>query len=127
MYLVESSIKEKVFFLVGGGSAVSIDFILYRIFILCDIDVTIAKTISYISGAVVGFIINKFWTFESKKFNISEVFRYIFLYAVSAMVNTLINTLVIIFTSMTIFAFLCATFVSMIINFIGQKFFVFRK
>jgi len=119
-------LKEILKFLVGGGSAVIIDAVVYAI-LKAHIDISIAKAISYVAGAIVGFVINKLWTFESKTFKVSEVYRYVLLYASSAVANTVVNKLVLILIPSVTFAFLCATGTSTIINFLGQKFFVFRK
>ena len=90
-------IREILKFLIGGGSAVLIDAVIYAV-LKQKINLSIAKAISYVSGAIVGFTINKLWTFESKRFLLSEVIKYI-----------------------------CATGMSTVINFLGQKFIVFRK
>ena len=119
-------IKEILKFLVGGGSAVIVDAIVYAI-LKQHINISLAKAISYVTGAAVGFVINKLWTFESKRFKIDEVFKYIVLYVCSALANTGVNRLVLLIIPSTVFAFLCATGTSTIINFLGQKFFVFRK
>lgn len=119
-------IKEILKFLVGGGSAVVVDALFYAI-LKAYIDFSVAKAISYILGAFVGFIINKLWTFESKKFKVSEIYKYIILYACSALVNTGVNKFVIWIIPSTVFAFLCATGTSTVMNFLGQKFLVFRK
>ncbi len=118
--------KEILKFLVGGGSAVIVDAVLYAIF-KRYIDFSVAKAISYIVGAAVGFVINKLWTFESKNFKMAEILKYVILYACSALANTGVNRFVLWLFPSTIFAFLCATGTSTIINFLGQKFFVFRK
>lgn len=120
-----AGLKEILKFLVGGGSAVFVDFILYML-LKAYIGISVAKTISYISGAAVGFAINKFWTFESKTFRICEIYRYIVLYICSACVNILINKMVLAYIPAAFFAFLCATGTSTVLNFLGQKFFVFR-
>ena len=120
-------VKELLRFLVGGGSAVVVDFVTYKIFLLVGLDVSVAKAVSYVCGAAVGFIINKLWTFESKKFSKSEIVKYIVLYAFSALINSGVNKLVILIFNIEILAFLCATGVSTVINFLGQKFFVFAK
>lgn len=119
-------IKEILKFLVGGGSAVIVDGLLYM-FLKQYMNLSGAKAISYVTGAVVGFIINKLWTFESKKFKVMEVYKYIILYVCSAFVNTVINRLILYMFSSTVFAFLCATGSSTVINFLGQKFFVFKR
>ena len=119
-------IKEILKFLVGGGSAVVVAALFYAI-LKAYIDFSVAKAISYILGAFVGFIINKLWTFESKKFKVAEIYKYIILYACSALVNTGVNKFVIWIIPSTVFAFLCATGTSTVMNFLGQKFLVFRK
>lgn len=118
--------KEMLKFFVGGVSAVFTDAIVYAV-LKQYIDLSMAKAVSYIFGATVGFIINKKWTFESKYFKMSEVFKYIVLYAFSALVNTVVNRIVLFVIPSVAFAFLCATGVSTVINFLGQKFFVFSK
>lgn len=119
-------IREILKFLVGGGSAVVVDAVLYAL-LKQYIDLSVSKAISYVAGAAVGFVINKLWTFESKHFRVSEIFKYIVLYACSALANTGVNRLVLWIIPSTVFAFLCATGTSTIMNFLGQKFFVFRE
>lgn len=118
--------REILRFLVGGGSAVVVDFLVYT-GLSAVWSPSPSKAVSYVAGAAVGFLINKFWTFESKRFRLSEVGRYVVLYATSALANTLVNRVVLTLTVSTLFAFLCATGVSTILNFLGQKFFVFCK
>lgn len=119
-------LNEVLKFLVGGGSAVVVDASVY-VALKAYIDIAAAKSISYILGAVVGFIINKRWTFQSKKFKISEVFKYIILYVCSALANAGVNQIILSLIPSTVLAFICATGISTIINFLGQKFIVFRK
>ena len=118
-------LKQIFKFCVGGGSAVLTDFVVY-ILLKQYIALSVAKMISFV-GAAIGFLINKLWTFESRNFRLREIFRYALLYAVSATANTMVNKGVLSLSNITIIAFLCATAVSTIINFLGQKFFVFKK
>ena len=120
------NIVELLKFCVGGGSAVVIDFITYLL-LSNIVQVSTAKAISYVVGATVGFVINKLWTFQCKKFKMSEIMKYIVLYCCSAFANTFVNKIVLRLSSSIIFAFLCATGTSTIINFLGQKFWVFKK
>lgn len=120
------NIIELLKFCIGGGSAVLVDFISY-LMLKSILNLSVAKAFSYILGAMIGFIINKFWTFQCKEFKLIEVLKYIVLYICSAAANTLVNKIVIIAFSNIVFAFLCATGTSTIINFMGQKFFVFKK
>ncbi len=119
--------KEVLRFLIGGGSAVLTDYILYRVFLTAGWQLSIAKACSYAGGAAVGFVINKLWTFKSRKFSFTEIAKYIILYIFSALLNALVNHLVLAVLPVTIIGFLCATGISTVINFLGQKFFVFAK
>lgn len=119
-------LKELLKFCVGGGSAVIVDFLVY-ILLKLYMPVSAAKAISFVAGAAVGFVINKLWTFESKTFQPSEILKYVLLYAFSATANTLVNKGVLMAADITALAFLRATGVSTVLNFLGQKFFVFAK
>lgn len=121
------NLKEILKFCVGGGSAVITDYAIYALLSYLGVETWAAKTVSYIAGAVVGFVINKLWTFESKKFRSDEMIKYILLYVFSAGVNSIVNSLILKLFDIRIVAFLAATGTSTIINFLGQKFFVFRK
>lgn len=123
----EIKCKELLRFLVGGGSAVVVDFIGYRLLVALGVDMSVSKAVSYVLGAAVGFVINKFWTFECKELSANEIVRYVILYLCSAMINAGVNFVVMKLFQVTLLAFLCATAVSTIINFLGQKFYVFSK
>ena len=125
-FLEQFDIREISKFLVGGGSAVVVDFLIYMM-LKQTIDLSVAKAVSYVAGAFVGFLINKNWTFESKGFSFGEIGKYIILYALSASANTVVNRFMLLIFPVTVFAFLCATGTSTIMNYLGQKFFVFRK
>lgn len=118
--------KEILKFLVGGGTAVIVDFFTYKIFMILGLERTIAKTLSFICGSIVGFIINKYWTFKSPKFQIKEILKYTVLYILTAFINSQVNKYTLLLFGNEIFAFLCATGVSTILNFLGQKFLIFR-
>lgn len=119
--------KEFLRFLVGGGSAVLVDWLIYIVLLEVGVGNAIAKSISYIGGAVVGFLINKLWTFESMGFSYTEILKYVILYIFSAVCNASANKIVLHFIQHYAAGFLCATGVSTVINFTGQKFFVFTK
>lgn len=119
--------EEMLKFLVGGGTAVITDFIIYKILLVLGIERTVSKTISFICGSIVGFIINKYWTFRSPVFSVKEIFKYSILYIVTAFINSQVNKYVLILSGNEFFAFLCATGVSTVLNFLGQKFLIFSK
>lgn len=118
--------QEILKFLVGGGTAVIVDFFTYKIFMMLGLERTIAKTLSFICGSIVGFVINKYWTFKSPKFQIKEILKYTILYIITAFINSQVNKYTLLLFGSEFFAFLCATGVSTILNFLGQKFLIFR-
>ena len=120
-------IKEVLRFLVGGGTAVVVDFCIYRLLLLFSWNMDIAKMISFICGAGVGFIINKFWTFERKQFVIKEVLKYVALYTCTGVINAIVNRCTLNIINIQIIGFLVATGVSTVLNFLGQKYVVFER
>ena len=119
--------KELVRFLFGGGSAVVVDYITYRLFMLAGIGMDVGKGMSFVCGAAVGFVINKLWTFESRYFSKREILRYVILYSCTAVINAAVNRAVLFAFPVELVGFLAATGVSTVLNFLGQKYFVFRK
>ena len=113
-------------FLITGVSAVLIDFGTYLLLInIMGYD--LAKTISFVFGSVFAFIFNKLWTFEKKFFLFSELTKFSALYSSTLILNVFVNkTILLIDSSFLILGFLIATFVSALVNFLGQKFIVFK-
>ena len=117
--------KELKRFLIAGSSAVGTDFITYYImlnFLYHDI----AKTLSFISGTIVAFLVNKYWTFERYEKNFKQIFQFTILYSTTLFVNVMVNRLILDFAEFTFLAFLIATGASTILNFVGQKWWVFK-
>ena len=117
--------KELKCFLIAGLSAVGTDFITYYI-MLNFLHHDIAKILSFILGTIVAFVINKYWTFERYKKSHKQIFQFIILYSGTLFVNVMINRSVLDLTELVFLAFLIATGASTILNFVGQKWWVFK-
>ncbi|KAB7892657.1 GtrA family protein [Poseidonibacter ostreae] len=117
--------KELKRFLVAGLSAVGTDLVTYYM-LLNFLPHDIAKAISFLLGTVVAFIINKYWTFEKYERSYKEILKFALLYSVTLGANVVTNNLFLEYTSLVFVAFLVATGVSTVLNFIGQKWWVFR-
>ena len=111
--------------MVAGFSAVATDLLTYYI-MLNFLPTNIAKGISFLLGTIVAYIINKYWTFEKKEKSYKEMTKFAILYASTLGANVVTNKVVLDMFNITILAFLIATAVSTVLNFIGQKFWVFR-
>lgn len=118
--------KQIKMFLVAGFSAVATDMSVYYL-LFTFLDHSSAKAISFISGTVVAYILNKYLTFEQKRKSYSEMLRFGILYVTTLGVNVAVNKVSLILLSGWIFiAFLLATGTSTVLNFLGQKFWVFK-
>ncbi|MDP4267612.1 MAG: GtrA family protein [Bacteroidota bacterium] len=117
--------KQLIRFIVSGFSAVITDAAVYWI-LLHIISTSFSKGCSFICGSIVAYTMNKFWTFEQRHPSRNEVIRFIVLYSFTLLVNIFINRLVLYIYEVKPLAFLCSTATSTIINFIGQKFWVFK-
>jgi len=107
------------------------------------------KGLGFMSGTVVTYNLNKFWTWRTSDRNNKRLMNFFFLYLISFVINILINKwglhtfkddeIALIFTSHKavstsllafktdkLFAFVLATAVSSIVNFLGQKIWVFK-
>ena len=112
-------------FIFAGLSAVFTDLIGY-ITLLNFLNHDFAKTISFILGSIVAFIINKYWTFERHLRSLNEIIKFILLYGTTLGLNIFTNRFSLDLTDMIFLSFLIATGLSTVVNFIGQKFWVFR-
>ena len=117
--------KELKRFLIAGLTAVGTDFITYYV-ILNFLHHDIAKTLSFISGTVVAFVVNKYWTFERYEKNYKQIFQFTILYSATLFVNVMVNRLVLDYAELVFLAFIIATGASTILNFAGQKWWVFK-
>lgn len=118
-------------YLVAGGSAVVVDFILYRLIIwLFDVKL-LAKAVGYVGGTVYSFFVNRSFTFKRDSSNRQQVIAYLAIYVLSMFLNTGLNQLGLktlgtgeigINVSFAIAAVASAAF-----NFVCMKRFVFKR
>jgi putative flippase GtrA len=96
----------------------------------------LAKTISFLCGMVVTYSLNKLWTWKQRDRSNKRLAKFAALYGVSLFLNVFTNsaTLYILEAYKDIYdvpykyfiAFIAATGISAVVNFLGQKFWVFR-
>ncbi len=113
-------------FCIIGVCSTTIDFIFYMIF-STKLHILWAKCISMLISSVFSYFLNKSWTFRNtEKTNIRYLFRYYLSFAANIGTNTLINYIVFSLTQNKIPSFVIATACAMTVNFLLQKYFVFR-
>lgn len=117
--------KELKRFLIAGLCAVGTDLCMYYL-LLNFLPTGMSKAISFLSGTIVAYVINKYWTFEKYKKSHKEIIYFGILYSFTLGVNVMTNKIILDNTHIVILAFLAATGLSTILNFLGQKFLVFK-
>lgn len=126
--------RQTLRFLLVGCTTVLIDYLTYQIFIYIGLSISLAKGLSFCTGAVFAFFANRSLTFEiAGKPSSTQFFRFALLYSTTLGLNVLCNRLMLnvmpqIFPKFQVqIAFLFATGTSTVTNFLGMKFVVFQK
>lgn len=121
--------KQLLRFLVVGSTSVAVDLLVYRLLGATWLSRDAAKGVSYLAGVVVGFFGNKWWTFESARRSAAEPILYLAVYAVTLAVNVGCNraALAVLGEGRGLWAFLLATGVTTVLNFLGMKLVTFRR
>ncbi|WLG43455.1 GtrA family protein [Pseudomonas sp. FP1740] len=124
--------RELAVFLVVGSLTVLIDFLTYRGLVWTGwMNVDLAKAIGFLTGTLFAYFANKVWTFGHQEHAPGSVWRFALLYAITLSTNVLVNAACLaLLSTMSIavqIAFLIATGVSAILNFLGMKLFVFKS
>src|SRR4030042_5380997 len=84
--------KEIARFIVVGSCAVLTDMTVYFL-LLFVLSPSPSKTISFISGTIVAFFFNKYWTFERPGKSYGEAIKFVFLYTSTLLANVGVNKL----------------------------------
>lgn len=123
----DSNKKELIYYILIGILVVLVDYISYHFFYkIFSIDFSNSKRLSYLTGALLSFILNKRITFKSHEKKISEPVLFSILYFLSFVLNSATHDALLNHFSGN-YPFIIATLVSVILNYIGQKFIVFKK
>lgn len=113
-------------FIIIGGFATTIDFIIYS-YLLDFISINFSKFISMLVSSLFSYFMNKIFTFnKGKNYNSKYLIKFYIIFLLNLLTNIFVNYYVYKWTSIKILAFILATLFGMIVNFIGQKFFVFK-
>ena len=115
-------------FVVIGSTSVLIDLLCYHLLTRNGMSPSPAKGVAYLIGMLFGFMGNKFWTFRSASKSLAEPIIFVLLYTVTLGVNVGINALALMVfgSEAKLLAFLIATGVTTVLNFVGMKLLAFR-
>ena len=112
-------------FIFAGLAAVGTDLLVYY-FLLNLLSPEVSKGISFIIGSLVAFIINKYRTFKKPEKSYKEMIQFGVLYGATLGLNVTTNKIVLDYTDIVLVSFIVATGISTILNFVGQKWWVFN-
>lgn len=112
-------------YIVTGFFTVAIDFTLYYL-LSHFISHSLAKGISFLSGTIFAYTVNKYWTFKKTQKSYKEMFSFLLLYSITLAINVAVNFVVLNMSGNILIAFLMATGVSTVLNFLGQKLVIFK-
>lgn len=119
--------QQLVKFVITGFCGLFTDVSVYRLMVRLGMHVTPAKALGCVCGTIVVFFINRAWTFATPHRTTAQIIRFAMLYGTTILLNTSLNTLGLkILPEPWQVAFVFATGVTTMINFLGSKFVVFR-
>jgi putative flippase GtrA len=143
--------KQIVKYTLIGVSAVLIDLLVYYGVSFVIDSISLAKASGFIVGSLYTFYFNKYWTWKEKeKTNVSQFSRFAVIYGISLLINIVVNQISLdVIPQFEIFikiqkpngeiwfsfwarldkfiAFGISTLASAFWNFLGQKYWVFKK
>lgn len=118
--------KELIRFLFTGAAAVATDLLGYVLLVEL-VDYNVAKGISFALGSLVAYFLNNFWTFKAASVTRVNVAKFISLYLFTFVCNVATNKVFFELFEIKWIGFFFATAVSTILNYLGQKIWVFKK
>ena len=118
-------------FLIVGILTVSIDYVTYTIILASELtSVSLAKGVGFFSGSVFAYLANRLFTFRATNSQKVAIIRFIVVYLSSLAANVLVNSCSLHYMQTYSFAipfsFCVALCISVPMNFVGMKYFVFR-
>ncbi len=121
------NMKKILRFCIVGGLSTLLDFGIYML-LSRNIDITVSKIISMSIACIFSFFVQKMWTFSNRNLvSAKMVVLFIVSQLINIGVNASTNALCFNITANKIIAFIVATGVAMVVNFLLQNYIVFPK
>lgn len=113
-------------FLMVGGCCTIIDYVLYML-LVDDLGIFLSKGGSMGCSMVVNYFLNKYWSFSARENKTGrEVIRYMIAQALNILANVCTNAVIFKCFKVKTVAFIGATGIAMVINYLLQRFWVFK-
>ena len=115
--------------MIVGALSTFFNYGIYSIlYVFTELNYSISYIMGFFSGVLFSYVLNRFWTFQVEKGHYSnDLIRYFIVYLVSLFIGLIcINIMVEIFNIDPIVANIGVISITVCINFIGVKFWVFK-
>lgn len=126
-------IKQFIKYVIAGLICVGIDAIIYSTLYTFGVSMNVAKLVGITTSVVCAYFINTIWSFRNK-ISLKSAIKFATVYTTSIICNVYINAIVykeFSSTSLELYAiyiaFLIATCFSVVIDFLGLKFWIYKK
>lgn len=122
--------KYQIFrFIIFGLIATFINFLVFNLFYLISKNIILASLLGYLTGILSSFIFSKIWVFRDN--SQKKIIKSFFIFCLIYFLGGLEMSLVIIFLSRLIdnykIAWLIGAFIGALNNYLGSKYFLFKK
>ena len=122
--------KNQIFrFIIAGLISTSINFLLYSLIYLIFKNIIIAAVFGYSTGLLSSFVFAKIWVFRDN--SQKKIFKSFFIFCIIYFLGGLEMSLIIYFMNQLLsnhsFSWLCGTFIGALNNYLGSKYFLFKR
>lgn len=122
-------------YILCGTISTSFDFFLYVTLSKIGMQIDLAKAIGFLSASVMSYFLNRKFTFKGTESNLAQFISFFLVHCFAMVIDVSVNKGMLIVLSQYIdqsrvavaLAFIVATGISVIANFSGQKFWVFKS
>ena len=116
-------------FIISGIFSTVINFLIYSLIYSIFKNIIFASILGYVIGLLTSFILAKIWVFKD---NVQKkILKSFFIFCIIYFLGGLEMSLIIIFLNQLLinhrFSWLCGTFVAALNNYLGSKYFLFKK
>ena len=124
--------REIRFFLINGFIGVTIAYLVYRLLMLISLDINFSSIISYFTAMLYGYFANKQLTFKNRdNISFTNITKYIGLHLCTLVIFVNLNSFLVVmlenYTLNLLIAFILPVSLTTILNFLGLRFWVFKK
>ena len=122
--------KHQIFrFIVSGLISTCVNFLVYSLIYLIFKNIIFASIFGYSMGLLTSFVLSKIWVFRDN--SQKKIFKSFFIFCIIYFLGGLEMSLIIIFLNQLLinhrFSWFCGTFIAALNNYLGSKYFLFKK